>query len=44
MHTVRLKLGEFRVQEPTGPEEQPDYVISKIGELRKLPFRFGSEK
>jgi FMN phosphatase YigB (HAD superfamily) len=41
MHTVRLKRGEFRVQEPTGPEEQPDFVISKISELRKLPFRFG---
>jgi len=41
MPTVRLKRGEFKVQEPTGPEEQPDYVIRKIGELKKLPFHFG---
>ena len=41
MHTVRLKRGEFKVQEPTGPEEQPDYVVKDIGEVRKLAYRFG---
>ena len=26
MHTVRLHHGEFKSQEPVGPEEEPDYV------------------
>jgi len=43
MHTVRIKRGEFRVQEPNGPEEQPDHVIRNIGEVRRLPFRFGDQ-
>jgi FMN phosphatase YigB (HAD superfamily) len=38
MHTVRLRHGEFKSQEPIGPEEEPDYVIEKIAEIRKLPF------
>ena len=43
MHTVRIRRGEFKVQEPTGPEEQPDHVIRNIGQVRTLPFTFGIE-
>jgi putative hydrolase of the HAD superfamily len=43
MHTVRLKRGEFVTQEPQGPEESPDYVVTHIGEVRRLPFIFGKE-
>lgn len=38
MHTVRLRHGEFKSQKPIGPEEEPNYVIGKISEVRKLPF------
>ena len=38
MHTVRLLHGEFKSQMPVGPEEEPDYVIGNISEVRKLPF------
>jgi FMN phosphatase YigB (HAD superfamily) len=38
MHTVRLRHGEFKAQMPAGPEEEPDYVIGNISEVRKLPF------
>jgi len=41
MRTVRLKRGEFVVQEPVGPQEQPDYVIRNIPEVRGLPYEFG---
>jgi len=41
MHTVRLRHGEFKSQMPTGPEEEPDYVIGNISEARKLPFIWG---
>jgi FMN phosphatase YigB (HAD superfamily) len=41
MHTVRLRHGEFKSQWPIGPEEEPDYVIGKISEVRKLPFIWG---
>ena len=41
MHTVRLRHGEFKSQKPTGPEEEPDYVIGNISEVRKLPFMWG---
>jgi FMN phosphatase YigB (HAD superfamily) len=41
MHTVRLRHGEFKAQRPIGPEEEPDYVIGKISEVRKLPFMWG---
>jgi FMN phosphatase YigB (HAD superfamily) len=44
MHTVRIHRGEFISQEPAGPEEQPDYVVKNISEVRKLPFSFGSVK
>jgi FMN phosphatase YigB (HAD superfamily) len=43
MHTVRLRHGEFRSQMPMGPEEEPDHVIGKISEVRKLPFVWGSQ-
>jgi len=41
MHTVRLLHGEFKSQKPIGPEEEPDHVIGKISEVRKLPFMWG---
>ena len=41
MHTVRLRHGEFKSQKPIGPEEEPDYVITNISEVRKLPFDWG---
>jgi FMN phosphatase YigB (HAD superfamily) len=43
MHTVRLRHGEFKSQEPIGPEEEPDYVIGNISEVRKLPYHWGQE-
>ena len=42
MHTARLRHGEFKNQQPIGPEEEPDYVIKKIDDVRKLPFGWGS--
>ena len=42
MHTVRLLHGEFKAQMPAGPEEEPDYVIKNISDVKKLPFRWGS--
>ena len=42
MHTVRLRHGEFKSQVPTGPEEEPDYVVKNISEVRRLPFVWGS--
>jgi FMN phosphatase YigB (HAD superfamily) len=41
MHTVRLRHGEFKSQLPSGPEEEPDFVIKNIAEVRKLPFVWG---
>jgi FMN phosphatase YigB (HAD superfamily) len=41
MHTVRLRHGEFKSQRPVGQEEEPDYVVKTIAEVRKLPFRWG---
>lgn len=43
MHTVRLRHGEFKSQMPMGPEEEPDYVITNISEIRKLPFCWGAD-
>jgi FMN phosphatase YigB (HAD superfamily) len=43
MHTVRLRHGEFKSQMPVGPEEEPDYVIGNISEIRKLPFCWGAD-
>jgi FMN phosphatase YigB (HAD superfamily) len=42
MHTVRLRHGEFKSQMPVGPEEEPDYVIRNISEVRRLPFVWGA--
>ena len=41
MHTVRIRRGEFVIQEPAGPEEAADYVVQNIGGVKKLPFCFG---
>ncbi|HEY2117466.1 MAG TPA: HAD family hydrolase [Candidatus Angelobacter sp.] len=43
MHTARLRHGEFKSQMPMGSEEEPDYVIADISEVRKLPFIWGGE-
>jgi len=43
MHTVRLLHGEFKLQKPMGPEEEPDHVIGDISEVRKLPFEWGKD-
>jgi FMN phosphatase YigB (HAD superfamily) len=42
MHTVRIHRGEFKSQMPTGPEEEPDYVVKSISEIGKLPFIWGT--
>jgi FMN phosphatase YigB (HAD superfamily) len=42
MQTVRLRHGEFKNQQPIGPEEEPDFAIKKIADVRKLPFIWGS--
>lgn len=42
MHTVRIHRGEFAIQEPQSPEEEPNYVVNNISEVRKLTFRWGS--
>ncbi len=44
MRTVRLRHGEFSVQEPEGEAERADFEIHKIAALRKLPFQFGSPR
>ncbi len=44
MRTVRIHRGEFKSQMPTGPEEEPDYVVENIAEIRKLPFAWGREE
>jgi FMN phosphatase YigB (HAD superfamily) len=41
MHTVRVRHGEFKSQKPTGPEEDSDYVIQRISQVKKLPFLWG---
>jgi FMN phosphatase YigB (HAD superfamily) len=43
MHTVRLRHGEFKSQMPVGREEEPDYVVGNIAEIRKLPFIWGAD-
>lgn len=44
MQTVRLRHGEFKNQQPMGPEEESDFVIKKIGDVRKLPLEFGERR
>lgn len=41
MYTVRLRHGEFKNQLPSSPEEEPDYVIKEISEVKNLPFSWG---
>ena len=41
MHTVRIRHGEFAAQEPQGKEEEPDYEIRTIAEVKGLPFLWG---
>lgn len=41
MHTVRIRRGEFLAQEPQGPEEEPDYVVRSISEVKGLAFTWG---
>lgn len=41
MHTVRIRRGEFVAQEPRGKEEEPDYEVGNIAEVKKLPFAWG---
>jgi FMN phosphatase YigB (HAD superfamily) len=41
MHTVRIRRGEFAVQEPEAPQEEPDYVVDNIAKVRRLPFQWG---
>jgi FMN phosphatase YigB (HAD superfamily) len=41
MHTARLLHGEFKLQKPVGPEENPDHVVQNISEIKKLPFIWG---
>jgi FMN phosphatase YigB (HAD superfamily) len=43
MHTVRLRHGEFKSQVPIGPEEEPDYQVRSISEVRGLPFSWGKD-
>jgi FMN phosphatase YigB (HAD superfamily) len=42
MHTVRLRHGEFQAQMPVGEEEEPDYVVKSISQVRGLPFVWGN--
>lgn len=42
MRTVRLLHGEFKSQKPISPEEEPDYLVKSISEVRRLPFLWGS--
>jgi FMN phosphatase YigB (HAD superfamily) len=44
MHTVRMRHGEFRTQEPQGDAERADFEIRRISALRKLPFHFGPRR
>lgn len=41
MHTVRIHRGEFKSQMPIGKEEEPDYVVANISQVRGLPFAWG---
>jgi FMN phosphatase YigB (HAD superfamily) len=41
MYTVRIHRGEFQAQLPIGPQEESDYVVRTLAEIRKLPFLFG---
>ena len=40
-HTARLQHGEFATLEAVDAEEQADRTVHSIGEVLKLPYRFG---
>jgi FMN phosphatase YigB (HAD superfamily) len=40
MHTVRIHRGEFAAQQPQSKDEEPDYVVGNISQLKSLPFRW----
>ena len=42
-HTARLRHGEFVKLDPAGPEEMPDHTIHSIGDVLRLPYRFGAQ-
>ena len=42
MHTVRIRRGEFASQDPQSREEEADYEVKNISEVRRLPFEWGS--
>lgn len=44
MHTVRIRHGEFASQEPTGPEEEPDFEIKSISGVKMLPFQWAGKR
>jgi FMN phosphatase YigB (HAD superfamily) len=44
MQTVRVYRGEFKSQQPACPEEEPDYVVKNISEVRKLPFAWARSR
>lgn len=44
MYTVRIHHGEFKSQMPAGPEEEPDYVVADISQVKKLPFIWGADE
>lgn len=41
MHTVRIRHGEFAAQEPQGREEEPDYEVRDISDLKGLRYSWG---
>jgi FMN phosphatase YigB (HAD superfamily) len=41
MHTVRLRHGEFKSQKPIGLEEEPEYEVDNISDVRRLPYFWG---
>jgi len=40
-HTARLQHGEFATLKPAGAEEEADRTIHSIGDVLRLPYRFG---
>ena len=44
MYTIRIHRGEFKAQLPIGSQEEPDYVVRTLAEIRKLPFLFGQSE
>lgn len=44
MHTVRLRHGEFKGQEPLGADEEADYEVEGIADVQKLSFVWGNAR